>query len=139
VVGALVFDINYPSIGDALVFVVSVALAVVISLAFRFLYNSAAFWLLDYRGVANIAITVSLFFSGMLLPLRFFPHWLALISHALPFQAIIQVPIDIYLGKHHGAALVGVLALQVAWALALLGLARLVLEAGTRKLVIQGG
>jgi ABC-2 type transport system permease protein len=139
VIGALVFDINYPSIGDALVFIVSVALAVVISLAFRFLYNSAAFWLLDYRGVANIAITVSLFFSGMLLPLRFFPHWLALISHALPFQAIIQVPIDIYLGKHHGAALVGVLALQVAWALVLLGLARVVLEAGTRKLVIQGG
>ena len=36
-------------------------------------------------------------------------------------------------------ALAGVLALQVFWALALLGLGRLVLRAGTRKLVVQGG
>jgi ABC-2 type transport system permease protein len=62
-----------------------------------------------------------------------------LITHALPFQAVIQVPIDIYLGKHQGGALVGVLALQVFWALALLALAHAALEAGTRKLVIQGG
>jgi ABC-2 type transport system permease protein len=139
VVGALVFDIRYPSLGDAAAFLVSVVLAVVVSLAFRFLYNSAAFWLLDYRGVVNISITVSLFFSGMILPLALFPGWLRTIAHALPFQSIIQVPIDVYLGKHSGLALAGVLVLQAAWAVALLALARAALAAGTRKLVIQGG
>ncbi len=139
IVGAFVFDLRYPSPGDAIAFLVSLFLAVVVSLAFRFLYNAAAFWLLDYRGVANISITVSLFFSGMILPIAFFPGWLKAIAHVLPFQSVIQVPIDVYLGKHVGASLIGVLALQAAWAVALLALARAALAAGTRKLVIQGG
>lgn len=139
VVGALVFDLRAPNALDAAAFAVSIAFAVVVSLGFRFLYNSAAFWLIDYRGVVTLAIVVSLFFSGMILPLAFFPDWLRAIAHALPFASMLQVPIDVYLGKHHGLALPGVLALQAAWALALLGLGRIVLSAGRRKLVIQGG
>src|SRR6266496_4315285 len=113
-----VFHLRYPSPGDAIAFLVSLFLAVVVSLAFRFLYNAEAFWLLDYRGDANISITVSLFFSGMILPIAFFPGWLKAIAHVLPFQSVIQVPIDVYLGKHVGASLIGVLALQAAWAVA---------------------
>jgi ABC-2 type transport system permease protein len=140
VVGALVFDLRYP--GSALVwlaFAVSMALGVVVSFAFRFLYNLAAFWLLDYRGIVTISLVVSLFFSGLILPVTFFPDWLETIARALPFAAIVQVPIDVYLGKHHGAGLAGALLLQAAWAVALLALGRLVLAQGTRRLVIQGG
>jgi ABC-2 type transport system permease protein len=139
IVGALVFDMRYPSAGEALAFVVSVILAVVVSLAFRFIYNSAAFWLLDYRGVVTVSLVISLFFSGMVIPLGFFPDWLRAIANVLPFRAMMQMPIDVYLGKYSGASLAGALALQAMWALALLGLGRLVLAAGTRKLVIQGG
>ncbi len=138
-VGALVFDLRYPSLPDAAAFAVSVVLAVVVSLAFRFLYNSAGFWLLDYRGVLTISVVVSLFFSGMILPLTFFPAWLREVAYALPFASIVQIPIDVYLGKHGGVALGAILALQAAWALALLALARLVLARGTRKLVVEGG
>ncbi len=139
ILGAFVFDFRYPQPLLWLAFAASLALAVVVSLGFRLLYNSAAFWLLDYRGVMTVSLVVSLFFSGMVLPIAFFPGWLAAIAHALPFASIVQAPIDVYLGKHTGAGLAGVLALQAAWALALLGLGRLVLAAGTRKLVIQGG
>ena len=138
-VGALVFDLRYPSPLQALAFVLSVCLAVVVSLGIRFLYNSAAFWLLDIRGVMTMAITLSLFFSGMVLPLTFFPHALASVAHALPFAAVMQTPIDVWLGKREGISLVGALALQAFWALLLLGLCRLALRRGTRKLVIQGG
>ncbi len=139
VFGALVFQLHYPSIPDALAFAVSVSLAVVVSLGFRFLYNSAAFWFIDVRGVMMISLTVSLFFSGMVMPLSFFPGWLGTLAHALPFASIMQTPIDIWLGKHHGPALAGVLALQVFWALVFLGLGRVTLRAGRHKLVIQGG
>ena len=139
IVGALVFQLNYPSPLELAAFLVSVALAVVVSLGFRFLYNSAAFWLLDIRGVMTVAITVNLFLSGMVMPLSFFPDWLRSLAHALPFAAILQTPVDVWLGKHHGAGLAGVLALQVAWAVVLLGLGRIALRAGTSKLVVQGG
>ena len=32
------------------------------------LYPRAAFWLLDIRGVMTVAITINLFFSGMVMP-----------------------------------------------------------------------
>ena len=75
----------------------------------------------------------------MILPLTFFPTWLRAIAHALPFSSIVQTPIDVWLGKHHGAELVGILALQAMWAIVLLGLGRVTLRLGAKKLVIQGG
>ena len=77
VVGALVFHLHYPSPLAALAFLVSVALAVVVSFGFRFLYNSAAFWLLDYprrrdaraRGRRSSS-------PGCSLPLALLPDWL---------------------------------------------------------------
>ena len=138
-VGALLFELHYPSPLDLVAFFVSVVLAVIVSLGFRFLYNSAAFWLVDIRGVVTLSLTVSLFFSGMILPLTFFPSWLRAIAHALPFASIVQTPIDIWLGKHHGPALFGIIALQAVWAVVLLGLGRVTLRFGSRKLVIQGG
>ena len=139
VLGALVFDLRYPSPLDALAFLVSLTLAVVVSFGVRFLYNSAAFWLLDYRGVMTLTITTVLFLSGMVMPIRFFPEWLRGAAYALPFAAILQTPVDVWLGKREGLALAGFLALQAVWALALLALGRLALARGTRKLVVQGG
>jgi ABC-2 type transport system permease protein len=139
IIGGLVFDLRYPSPGNAVAFLVSVSLAVVVSFAFRFLYNAAAFWLLDYRGVRNVSVVVALFFSGMILPLSFFPDWLRTVAYALPFRAMMQMPIDVWLGKYSAASLSGALVVQATWAAVLLGLGRLALTAGTRKLVIQGG
>jgi ABC-2 type transport system permease protein len=139
VIGAFVFRLHYPTPAHLAAFVVSLALAVIVSFGFRFLYNSAAFWLIDVRGVITVALTVSLFFSGLVLPLAFFPSWLRTVAHALPFASIVQTPIDVWLGKYGGAAVAGILALQVFWALVLIGLGRVALRAGSRKLVVQGG
>ena len=139
IVGALVFNLHRPSPLDVVAFLLSVVLAVTVSFGFRFLYNTAAFWLLDFRGILTIALLVSTFFSGMILPLQFFPHWLELLARLLPFASIVQTPIDVYLGQRHGLALAGLFALQVFWTLALLAFGRLALRAGARKLVVQGG
>ena len=104
-------------------------LAVVVSLGFRFLYNVGR--VLDRRPPRRLASLGHrcLFFSGMTLPLAFFPDWLETFARVLPFASIVQVPIDVYLGKHTGLDLVGVLALQAAWAVALLALGRVALDA----------
>jgi ABC-2 type transport system permease protein len=139
VVGALVFRLHYPAPPDVLAFFASLPLAVVVSLGFRFLYNTAAFWLTDIRGVLTLSLTVSLFFSGMVLPLTFFPSWLRTVAHVLPFASVMQTPIDVWLGKHHGWSLLGVIGLQAFWAVVLLALGRVTLRLGARKLVVQGG
>ena len=139
ILGALVFELRYPSPLDAIAFVVSLVLAVIVSFGFRFIYNSVAFWLLDFRGVVTLSTTIVIFFSGMAIPLRFMPEALRELCYALPFGSVIQTPVDIWLGKREGAALVGVLALQLFWALALLAIGQLVLRKATRKVVLQGG
>jgi len=134
-----VFSLHYPSAPAFVEFVVSLVLAVIVSFGFRFLYNTAAFWLTDIRGVVTLAITLGIFFSGLAVPVPFFPSTLRTIARVLPFASILQTPIDVWLGKHHGAALVLYLGLQLFWALALLALGRLALRAGARRLVVQGG
>lgn len=140
VVGALVFDLTAPSSPVVwIAFIASVVLAIVISFAFRFLYNVAAFWLLDYRGPMLLAVGVSLFFSGFIIPVRFFPDWLETLAHATPFPSMVQLPIDMFVGKTKGLELIQTLAVQAGWALALFAVAYAAFSAGARRLVVQGG
>jgi ABC-2 type transport system permease protein len=138
--GAIVFDVRLPDDPVLwLAFPLSLVLAVTASFGFRFLFNLAAFWLLDYRGVGTLAMVVSTFFSGQIVPLAFFPEELRTVAWALPFAAMVQAPIEVFLGHARGLDLLGLLGLQAFWATVLLGLGRLALGAGMRKLVVQGG
>src|SRR5215467_8614802 len=136
----LVFGLRLPT--DPLVwlaFAASVGLAAVVSFSVRFIVNLCAFWLLDYRGILNVTALIWTFLCGSVVPLSFLPDGPRAVAEALPFAAMLQVPVDVFLGKHPGLGLIGALALQVAWAVVLLGAGRLVLAAGVRRLVVQGG
>ena len=140
VLGMLLFDVRLPeSPATWLWFAASLTLAIVVSFAFRFLYNLAAFWLLDYRGVGVIAVTAALLFSGFIVPLPFFPDWLEAVARVLPFAAIVQIPVDVFLEQLTGPEIAGALLLQAFWAAILLGCAQLTLAVAIRRVVIQGG
>jgi ABC-2 type transport system permease protein len=139
-IGALLFEITIPDeAGVWLLFFLSIALAVLVGFGIRFLVNLTSFWLLDYRGSVLLMIAVNLVLSGMIVPLSFFPAPLDTIARTTPFASMLQGPIDIYVGAPLGGSVAVVLALQASWALALYAAGRLVLGAGTRKLVVQGG
>jgi ABC-2 type transport system permease protein len=110
-----------------------------VSFGLRFMVASTAFWILDASGPRFLSGAFAIFFSGMMLPLVLFPGWLGTLARALPWSAFIQVPNDIWLGKHAGWSLLGALGFQVLWVVVLLGLCHVVLRAATRKVVVQGG
>jgi ABC-2 type transport system permease protein len=140
VLGALAFPLALPtSPGIWLAYLVSVTLGVVVSFAVRYLVALSAFWLMDGAGASQIAFLAGLFFSGMLLPLTLFPGLLGEVARALPWSALLQVPADVFLGKHTGWGLVEAFAFQGGWALALLLAGRLVQSVATRRVVVQGG
>ena len=140
VIGFVLFDIALPStLLTSAAFAVSVVLAVVVSFAIRFLVASTAFWLLDQSGVKVMSGAFAIFFSGMMLPLVLFPGWLGTAANALPWASYVQVPADIWLGKHTGTGLLGALGFQVLWAGVLLLACQGVLSLATRKVVVQGG
>ncbi|WP_307861760.1 ABC-2 family transporter protein [Nocardioides sp. SYSU D00065] len=139
-IGLIAFRIALPSSPvTALAFGVSVVLAVVVSFAIRFLVASTAFWLLDQSGVKVMSGAFAIFFSGMMLPLVLFPGWLGTLALGLPWASYVQVPADIWLGRHSGADLASALAFQVLWAVVLLAACHGVLRLATRKVVVQGG
>jgi len=140
IVGALAFELTAPqSPLVVLAFLASLVLAIVVSYAFRALYNLSAFWLLDHRGAMLIGVTLSLFFSGFIVPLPFFPGWLEAIAYATPFPSLVQSPVDIFVGQSQGLEIPLALAQQLGWAAVLFALVQGVFAIGTRKLVIQGG
>jgi ABC-2 type transport system permease protein len=140
-VGALAFGIRLPPTAWIfLAFMVSVALAVVVSFGIRFLVSLTGFWLLDTRGVWQIVSITSVFLAGLAIPLSFFPDSVATVARWLPFASIAQLPLEIFLGKH-GALLdvAGLLVRQASWAIVLLAAGRVVGARAYRKVVVQGG
>lgn len=139
-VGSLFFALTLP-VSPAVwaLFLASGVLAVVVSFAVRWLYNASAFWLMDDRGVTIIVGTAMALCSGFMIPVSFFPDWLAAIANATPFPAMIQIPVDIFVGRLSGGEALRALGVQLIWAIALLVAARLAFAAGVRRLVVQGG
>ena len=139
-IGLAFFRFGLPNQPETwLIFALSVALAVCISFALRFMINLAAFWLTDYRGTGAIVIGVWTFLSGFAVPVVFFPSTLRTVANVLPFRAVFQTPIDVFLEQQEGLELVQAIVTQVGWAIALLLAGRLLFAVATRRLVVQGG
>lgn len=139
-IGALAFELALPARPVTWVlFLVSVALAVVVSFSVRYLVALTAFWLLDGSGTNLMTALLGMFFSGMMLPLTVFPGLFGELARLLPWAAILQVPADVLLGRHTGAGAAAALAFQAAWGVVLLAAGRVLQAAATRRVVVQGG
>lgn len=138
-VGSLVFDLRLPTPGDAIAFVVALGLAVGVAFGWRYLLQLSAFWLLDVRGPNQLGWLTAMFLSGAYVPIVFFPEWLEATARALPFAAMVQLPIEVWLGRHDGPGLVAVIAFQLGWTIALVVGGRVVLGRAVHRVVVQGG
>jgi ABC-2 type transport system permease protein len=138
--GALVFDMRLPAepwMWPA--FAASVALAVGLGFCWTFLLQTTAFWLVDVRGLNQLGWISAMFLSGVVVPLVLFPPGVEPVLRALPFASMIQLPVEVFLGKHTGADLAGLYLTQAAWIVVLAGAGRLLLARAERKVVVHGG
>ncbi|MCP5094088.1 MAG: ABC transporter permease [Chloroflexi bacterium] len=136
----LVYDLSYPdtAVHWLLVFV-AVFLSWLLSFAYRFLINLAAFWTPNARGIARFGFVISWFFSGFMMPLRFFPEWVQRIAYFTPFPHLLNTVVEVYLGVLTGSELVSVLLIQLLWVVGLVVLGQVLLKTAVRRLVILGG
>ena len=140
VVGAVVFGLRSPDSGAVwAMFLVAVVLAAGVSFAWGFLLQLCAFWILDVRGPFQLGWMAAQFLSGLYFPVVIFPDTAEAVVRALPFVAMVQLPIELFLGKHRGADAAWVLLTQLAWLVALELAGRLVLARAVRRVVVHGG
>jgi len=139
-VASVFFDLRLPvDVMTWPIFLVSFALAVTVSFGMRFIVNLMSFWLVEVKGLNTLASGVWTLLSGFILPLAFFPDAIGRVLRMLPFAAMLELPMEIFLERAQGTEIIGTLALQLMWALVLLAAGRMVLASATRKLVVQGG
>jgi ABC-2 type transport system permease protein len=137
---ALLFDLTWPQgTGQWLALGVTLIFSWLLSFLWRFLINLASFWTPNARGVLRLFFVLSWFFSGFLMPLRFFPDWVIKLSYLTPFPEMLNTVVEVYLGVLKGPELLKALAFQLMWVLVLFLGAQFVLRAGVRRLVILGG
>jgi ABC-2 type transport system permease protein len=137
---ALFFRISLPGrLEQWLALVLALLLALLNSFAWRFLVNLASFWTPNALGIGRFAFGMALFFSGFIMPLRFFPPWFGALASFTPFPSMVNTVVEVYLGVLTGPDLALALLTQLGWFIGLAALGQLVLRAGVRTLVIQGG
>lgn len=138
--GALLFDVRAPErLHTWLLFAVSVLLAVVLGFCVRFIINVSGFWATDVRGMNNLALVAVNFLTGFIVPLEFFPPAVRGILEILPFAGMISIPINVWLEHAVGWEALGLLLRQAVWTVLFVLACQLMLQAATRKLVLQGG
>jgi ABC-2 type transport system permease protein len=137
---AILIGIVFPSgIEQWIALVISLALAWILSFAWRFLLNLSGFWTPDARAIGRIGFVILYFVTGFLMPLRFFPGWFVRLCDYTPFPYMVNTVVEVYLGVLHGSQLAIELIKQGMWAFVLVLACHLTMKAGIRRLVIQGG
>jgi len=137
---ALVYPVRGPASALHLAgFVVSVGFSFLIVAGINFAVGTFAIRLKSILGLLRAKFFLLELFSGLLIPMSFFPQMFQKIFAAMPFQYISYIPVLIYLGKINGTAILRALALQLFWVAILLAAGDALWRWSSRKITIQGG
>ena len=117
----------------------SLILTLFLSAAIQTFLYMAGFWTVSTRGSASLAYAVISLFSGLLVPLAFFPPVLRQIAEILPFSGIYDTPALLYSGAMEASKASLRLCHQVLWLAGLTSLGFIMARRGIRKLEVAGG
>ncbi|MBT3940450.1 hypothetical protein HOD83_02275 [Candidatus Woesearchaeota archaeon] len=111
---------------NLLFFIITVIFAITIRFSFTFLFGLISFWTKEYWGIKSIRQGIHMFFAGSVIPLTFFPSSLQTISKYMPFQYMLYVPIQTFLGTYSTVEVMNLILVQVIWTAAFFGMSLLV-------------
>ena len=136
----LVYPIRRPaSLLHFVAFFASTVLSFFIVAGINFAVGTFAIRLKSILGLLRAKYFLLELFSGLLLPISFFPQPVQKVLAVLPFEYISYVPVLLYLGKINGARILAALGLQLFWVIALVAMGDAMWRWSSRKITIQGG
>ena len=120
-------------------FVCALSVAIVLGGALTMLVHVSLLFTISGEGVSRLMPALVTVFSGMVVPLPLFPDWAQPLLAALPFRALVDVPLRPYAGDLPAAEAAAPLTLALSWTAGLVLVGRRLLVRGQRVLVVQGG
>jgi ABC-2 type transport system permease protein len=128
-----------PSLAAGGLFAVSALGMMLLSAAVTLIINVAITAMLNDRGPNTLASPIVALFSGLIIPLAFFPDAVRPWLRANPFAGLIDIPFSIYFGGLSGGVALIAIAFQFGWVIVLVLIGRAWLGRAMRRLVVQGG
>lgn len=113
--------------------------AVLISAGLTNIINIISLWTISGEGIARLIPSFVIIFSGLSVPLVFFPEQYRMLIKLLPFSGLIDIPVRVYLGKIVGMDIFYAFLFQVAWTIILIGIGKYLIRNRINKLIVQGG
>ncbi|WP_110114317.1 ABC-2 family transporter protein [Bacillus sp. CGMCC 1.16541] len=118
-----------------------------LSLVFSFIVNTqinlltgiTTFFLFNNDGLIRAKRVVIDLFSGLLLPISFYPLWAQEVMGYFPFQAISYIPSMIFTEGFKGNEIIQALMTQAVWSTVLLIPIAILWNLAKKRMVIQGG
>ncbi|WP_044895147.1 ABC transporter permease [Bacillus alveayuensis] len=120
-------------------FVISIILSFIINSELNLIAGILTFFTLNNEGLLRAKRFIIDLFSGLILPISFYPAWAQEIMKYFPFQGISYIPSMIFTESFQGQAIIDGLMFQLMWSLILLIPIQLLWRAAKKQLVIQGG
>lgn len=140
VIGVLLFGLGLPLNWQSwLIFSLVLPVGSMLGIAYRILYNVVAFWIIEARAMMTFSITIAQFLTGMYVPIPLLPPWLRSIVDWLPFHGFMDLPVEVFLGKITGTALLFDVVRQVGWLCILTLSVQLLTGAAKHRVIAQGG
>lgn len=125
--------------GEFLLFLLTMALAALVTVSFTLLIYMLSFFTLSPEGLRIVFMSIIEFFQGAVIPLPFFPDRIRSVMELLPFASMQNVPLRVYSGDLAGAALHRAVFLQLFWLAVLLGIGKQLERRAMGRIVVQGG
>ena len=120
-------------------FLVTMVLALCVTVAFCMLVYMLCFFTISPQGVRMVLTGAVEFLSGSLIPIPFMPLAVRNVIELLPFASMHNVPLRIYSGDLAGEEMLRAVLLQIVWIVILVGLGKGLCKIAERRVVVQGG
>lgn len=137
---ALLFSLSITlNLYTLLYFFISLLFSFIINTQINLMTGMMTFFLFNNDGLMYAKrVTIDLF-SGLLLPISFYPVWAQQIMTFFPFQAISYIPSMIFTEGMQGRAIWNAILFQAVWSVVLLIPIVIMWNVAKKRLVVQGG
>ncbi|GMK39492.1 daunorubicin ABC transporter permease [Paenibacillus sp. CCS19] len=140
IIVCLLFPVSLPTDPKVwTIYLVMLFFAFLINTQINMLTGLFAFFVENNEGMMRMKRVIVDLFSGVVVPIAFFPGWLSAAMQWLPFQAITYLPTAVFTGRTPLSEAWGVLGVQVIWFVVLLVPILLMWRAARTRLFVQGG
>lgn len=140
VIVSLIFPLDFSNnIATWGYFAISILFSFIINTQINLLTGVLTFFFFNNEGLIRAKRVVIDLFSGLILPISFYPNWAQDIMAFFPFQAISYIPSMIFTEGFTGSAISEAILFQIVWAIILIIPIQILWFLAKRHLVVQGG